>query len=241
MYRHEYKTTINEQEVELLRRRLVHIMRRDSHADKNGGYFIRSLYFDDHKQNAYFEKLEGLNEREKWRLRQYNLEGIVRLERKEKKSSYVRKDGVVLTNEELQAILSGQSTKLISSDKPLLRRFELARRLQLLKPVQLVDYYREAFVLRTGNVRITFDRNLRAPLTMDNCFTSGFTAADVTIDRPAIAPLEHGLTILEVKYDGYLPAHIGQLAILDGRTKLANSKFILCCQAAQRVAQNYVS
>lgn len=58
-YRHELKFLINAGDRELLARRLDVLMRRDPHAPE-GGYKIRSLYFDDYWHTAYGEKLMGV-------------------------------------------------------------------------------------------------------------------------------------------------------------------------------------
>ena len=229
-YRHEFKTIINESDVVMMRRRLEEIMAKDEHSDADGGYHIRSLYFENAHTSTFLDKLEGVAEREKYRLRQYNFQGTIRLERKEKKDSYVRKDGVDLTPEEVSQILNGDSHALMRSDKQLIRRFELSRRLQLLKPVQLVDYYREAFVNPAGNVRVTLDRMLRAPFDIGPMESQ---------ELRSIEALHEGQSILEVKYDHFIPRHLGQMLRLDGRRREAASKFILCCAAARRMKENY--
>jgi len=229
-FRHEFKTIINESDVVTIRRRLEPVMARDANADQSGGYYIRSLYFENAQMSTFLDKLEGVAEREKYRLRLYNFQGMVYLERKEKKDSYVNKEVAALTPEELRQILENDSRALMTSEKQLLRRFELSRRLQLLKPVQLVDYYREAFVNPMGNVRVTLDQRLRAPFGMFPLTEQHLSAIDVLPD---------GQAILEVKYDAFIPKHIGQMLRLDGRRRQATSKFILCCAATQRIKENY--
>ena len=60
-YRHEYKYLISKADAELLKRRLPHIMERDPHAGETGRYTIRSLYFDDFNNTAYYDKTDGVN------------------------------------------------------------------------------------------------------------------------------------------------------------------------------------
>lgn len=230
-YRHEYKCLIQESEVMLLKRRLEPLVARDAHVDEQGGYWIRSLYFDDAAFSAFHDKQDGVAEREKYRVRLYNYDdSVVHLERKEKLHSYIHKDSERLTPEELHSVLTCEDAALVQSDKKLLRRFGLACRLKLLRPIQLVDYYREAFVVPNGNVRITFDRLLTAPLA----FTT-MTARDA----PSMAALPGGLVIMEIKYDGYIPHHIGKLLRINGRERQAASKYILCCAAARRMKESY--
>ena len=90
-FRHELKYFISEPEKQIITKRLSAIMQRDVHA-KDGGYFIRSLYFDDRNEAAYEEKLAGTNERKKYRIRIYNLEdSVIHLECKRKEGQYINK------------------------------------------------------------------------------------------------------------------------------------------------------
>ena len=83
-YRHEYKYLISRSAAELLRRRLPCIMERDSHAGPTGQYTIRSLYFDDPNFTAFRDKVDGVDNRTKYRIRCYNGDtSRCRLERKD--------------------------------------------------------------------------------------------------------------------------------------------------------------
>ena len=85
--RHELKYLISASAAELLRRRLPCIMQRDPHAGPTGQYTIRSLYFDDFSSGAYYEKIDGVCDRLKYRIRLYNYDtSFLKLECKEKKS-----------------------------------------------------------------------------------------------------------------------------------------------------------
>lgn len=70
-YRHEWKHEITAFDVLCLRRRLSAVMQPDPHAS-NGRYLVRSLYFDDLRDQALQDKLNGVSRREKFRLRCYN-------------------------------------------------------------------------------------------------------------------------------------------------------------------------
>ena len=84
-YRHEYKFLISKGAAELLKRRLPTVMERDPHAGPGGQYTIRSLYFDDRNYTAYEEKVSGVADRVKYRIRYYNYDTrAVRLERRRK-------------------------------------------------------------------------------------------------------------------------------------------------------------
>lgn len=70
-FRHEWKHEINFSDLMVLRHRLQAVAQIDGHTN-NGKYLVRSLYFDDPEDHALRAKLDGLDRREKFRLRFYN-------------------------------------------------------------------------------------------------------------------------------------------------------------------------
>lgn len=79
-YRHEYKHEISIGDMLTLRSRLSAVMKKDIHAI-DGKYFIRSLYFDNAQDKALMEKINGVNIREKFRIRYYNHDLSVKIGR----------------------------------------------------------------------------------------------------------------------------------------------------------------
>ena len=72
-YRYELKYLLNSSQAIILKKKLSLIMEHDANTI-DGYYFIRSLYFDDVNNTAYYEKIDGLEEREKYRIRFYNFD-----------------------------------------------------------------------------------------------------------------------------------------------------------------------
>lgn len=70
-YRHEWKHILTYSDMLVLRSRLSAVMQPDPHA-VDGKYMIRSLYFDNAEDKALREKIDGVNHREKFRIRYYN-------------------------------------------------------------------------------------------------------------------------------------------------------------------------
>ena len=66
-FRNEWKYLISTSEKEVLNLRMKPLMKLDPHAE-NGGYLIRSLYFDDYWNSAYEEKESGVLMRKKYRI-----------------------------------------------------------------------------------------------------------------------------------------------------------------------------
>lgn len=162
IYRNEWKYLIPHSDAELLRRRLLPIMKLDRHA-QNGGYEIRSLYFDDWKNSAYEQKKMGVYSRKKWRIRIYNYsDRKIALERKKKSGSYIYKESVDLSREEFEQILAGDYAFLLKREENLCGEFYVECVAELLRPKVIVDYDRVPLILDEGTVRITFDDHVRA-------------------------------------------------------------------------------
>ena len=130
-------------------------------AGPEGVYRVVSLYFDDPYDTALRQKLDGVNRREKFRLRYYGeAPGFLKLEKKWKVNGLCGKRGARLTVEEGRRLLSGERTFLLERGEPLL--LEFACKLTKLSPKTVVAYRREAFTFTPGNVRITLDRDIRS-------------------------------------------------------------------------------
>ena len=216
-YRHEYKYLISRSAAELLRRRLPHIMERDSHAGPKGQYTIRSLYFDDFAYQALDEKLSGIAHRTKYRIRYYNYDpDVMKLERKEKHENLTRKTAQTIKLEDAWT-LQEASDAPVTGD--LAKELQQRCRWEGFRPKVLVDYDRTPFVCRDGNTRITLDENLRTRLCNGQLFAS---------PRAMIPVLEPDQVILEVKFDDYLPGYLADAIADIPKIPMAISKFAMC-------------
>jgi len=219
-YRYEYKYLISAKSAELLKHQLGALLRPDEHADSNGEYLIRSVYFDDDACSGYYEKLAGVNIRNKYRLRFYNLnpEWIV-FEAKRKHGQLVRKDALPVSKAVAVRMLSGASLTAQEKREPLLAEFDALSCGQGLKPRVIVDYMRTAFVYPVNNVRITLDRDICAEsFHMDRVF-----------QRFASVPvMERDEVVLEVKFSEWLPPFLSQTLSGVPQILQANSKYCNC-------------
>lgn len=223
-YRHELKYILSEAEAKLLETRLRLTMSSDAHALKNGGsYFIRSLYFDDPYETAVSEKVAGVKFRDKYRIRIYNLsDKAIKLERKHKNDSYIKKDSISLTRTQCDAILAGEYSFLLHRSEAVAKQFYAAFRLRQLKPKVLVDYDRKPFVFPLEDVRVTFDRNVRTSMRPEYLFDPH------AITYPSME--DPNRCILEVKFNKYLPAYIRTLLQVDAAQHTAASKYVFSRQ-----------
>lgn len=217
-YRHEWKHEIGYGDMLVLRRRLSAVMKQDKHA-VDGKYFIRSLYFDNTSDKALREKLDGVNIREKFRIRCYNNDIYsVYLEKKSKVNGLCLKNSVKLSAEQAQAIAKSNYGWMSGSGIPLIQELYSKINSQGLRPKTIVDYVREPFVFPAGNVRVTIDYNIRTGI---GC--TDFLNPDCVTVYAGNAPI-----ILEVKWDEFLPDIIREAVQVSNCRASAFSKYAVC-------------
>lgn len=213
--RHELKHYINYSDVLQLRARLPFVASPDKNATEGNGYRVKSLYFDNYNDKALKEKIDGINDREKFRLRLYdNNISFIRLEKKSKINGICFKESTIITEEECRLLLHGDLTILKENGKSLCLELYSKMNYQQLRPKNIVDYRREAFVYTMGNVRVTLDYDIH----------TSYNIHDFLKSEPISIPI-HGVYILEVKYDNFLPEIIRGIASLSSRQSAAFSKY----------------
>lgn len=201
-----------------IRQRLRVVAKPDIHAI-DGKYRIRSLYFDTPSDKVLREKLDGVNRREKFRIRCYNDDpGLIHLEKKSKCNGLGSKQSCDLTTQEVQAILSGELDWMPASERPLVQELYSKMRALGLRPKTIVDYTREPFTYAPGNVRVTLDYDIRTGL---GC--TDFLNPDCVTIPAGDAPI-----ILEVKWDAFLPSVIRDAVQLPSRRSAPYSKYAAC-------------
>lgn len=217
-YRHEIKHVISPGDAMALHANLSAVAKLDPHAKKNGRYCIRSLYFDDPADTALHEKLDGVNERRKYRIRYYDGDlSYIMLECKMKRDGVGCKLQERLTLEETQRILNGDIAWMITSGRPLLGALYVEMKVRHLRPKTVVAYWRAPYVYGPGHVRVTIDWNIRTGSPRAFLNPKGLTL-----------PIQDNVTLLEVKWDEYLPNIIRRAAALKSRTPTAFSKYAAC-------------
>lgn len=222
-FRHELKYCINEADYYGIRSCLTPVMLHDANA-ANGQYTLRSLYFDDAWDTAYQEKIMGVNTRKKYRIRIYNYsDAVIKLECKHKVDSYIYKESASLTHAEYDKIMENDCSFLLARKEPVCKAFYLDTVQRVLRPRVIVDYEREPFVLAAGDVRVTFDRDVRAAVLRNDIFDAKL---------PALCVLEPSELIMEVKFTSFLPQMVRELLPPKACEFVAVSKYVLCFNAA---------
>ncbi len=226
--RQEIKYLINDLEASLLKRTLKDSLLEDPY-NKEDGYTIRSLYFDNYNNTDFYEKMAGVENRKKIRLRIYSPEDTkAKLEIKRKYGNNQIKSSVTISKED--------ALELIKCNYEVLEKYTSKSAIMIknimktnhLVPVVLIEYKRTAFMHTLNNIRITIDSDIRASET-------DFRLFDDDVALVPIDPIK--TTLLEVKYDGYLLGWINDILSRYHLTKTSFSKYT----SSRFIFENYLS
>ena len=218
--RHELKYFITPAEMTVLRGVLTPVMQLDPNGNEHNEYHIRSLYFDTINDDALEEKIAGVGNRKKYRIRIYNFsDRVIKLECKSKYGDLISKQSVSIPRELAEQLIAGDPDGLQRMRHPLLHDVYREMRTRLLRPAVIVDYVREAYIHQAEEVRITFDKQVRTGLYSVDMFNP---------EIPTYPVFDDPVEILEVKFDEFLPGYLQ--SILSGVTaqRSAISKYTWC-------------
>ncbi len=220
-YRHELKFQISYADYLALRSRLRPVMKPDPHAGSDGRYLIRSIYFDNYNDKALREKVNGVQKREKFRIRWYDDDlSLIHLEKKMKLNNLCLKLSAPLDEADCRALCRGRIDWMLEHPSELVKELRCKMTIQQLRPRVVVSYFREPYIYAPGNVRVTFDSHIRTTL-----FHRDFLEKDLSDISATDLP---GNMILEVKYDDFLPEIIAALLQTEGIRQQAFSKYGAC-------------
>lgn len=214
-FRHEYKHIINMSDKIQLSARLSKIFPYDINSESDGKYLVSSLYFDNYMDKALKEKVDGVNCREKFRIRYYNTDTeFIKLEKKSKINGLCSKESALLTYDECLDIIKGNYEFLLDSNSNLKKELYSKMKYQLLRPKCVVKYIREAYTFAPGNVRITLDYDISGSNDVNNFLSPNLSCLNL-----------YHQTILEVKWDEFLPEIVKNAVMLPCRQHSAFSKY----------------
>ncbi|MCD8089055.1 MAG: polyphosphate polymerase domain-containing protein [Clostridiales bacterium] len=219
-YRHEYKYIVSAAELELIRCRLQGLMSPDPHTGADGTYNIRSIYFDDYENSCYYDNEDGVDPREKFRIRIYDRSNKrISLELKKKINGKCLKLACPLSLEQYDIISKGGCVPVSKDNPDILNKLTLKYMAYGLRPKIIVEYERTPWIYHEGNVRVTFDKNVRSSTEI-----SGFFDENIPV-RCIMPPGQH---LLEVKWDEFLPDFIYKNTMISNLEQTAHSKYYLC-------------
>ena len=218
--RYEYKFVVTGSQKD----RFLEAARPGLDADPHGQdavYGISSMYFDTPCLQAYWEKLDGVAMRRKFRLRRYAvlnaatpIWGAAFMEIKHRRNNTVYKERVPITESGLEAILEAPS-EMARLDRHA-KQNGLASRATVeavmraasrpgFRPASVVSYRREAWLGRVDSrLRVTFDACCRA------CLPDARYSADIRAGQAIIAP---NLFVMEIKFDHAIPTWIREITV----------------------------
>jgi SPX domain protein involved in polyphosphate accumulation len=220
-YRNEIKFVINKDTAEILKNKLSYLMSVDTNSTlDDNSYLIRSLYFDDSYSNAYYEKIDGVEYRKKYRIRIYNNDtNFIRLECKYKHENKTSKDQILIDKNICDKIVNGNIEELDISQPNLLTKFVIDYRSRNLRPSVIVDYKRLAYTYPVSDVRVTFDSKIKSGRYDYNLYDEDLNTYKVIDDNEVV---------LEVKFNEVLPEAIEIILSTVPTFRQAFSKFAVC-------------
>lgn len=217
-YRHELKFLLSGAEYEHLKRLFDALFVKDAYMKQGKDYYIRSLYFDTPENKDYYDKLIGVVQRRKIRLRIYDTSADkVKLEMKNKDNDYSVKETMTISRDEAMMLLNGDYHVLAEYDNEIAKKAYFSLRAYAYTPKVVIDYEREAYLLPVENIRLTFDKRVRA-------FRGNGLFEERNVLVGVLAP---EYVILEVKYDQYLPAYVEHLLSSIKMQRMSISKYCM--------------
>lgn len=219
-YRHEYKYMVSDIQRAVLIRKAEALMKKDPHIGSTGRYQIRSLYFDDMYNKCYYENENGTDPREKFRIRIYQASTeIIKLENKRKEMSLTYKRSCHLTKSIVDEMIQGALPTVNAVNSDVFSRLLYEMRCHCLHPVVIVEYDRVPFIYQLGNVRVTFDNNITSSSQCKDFFNE-------RIDGRPVLP--RGYSLMEVKFDEFLPDFILRGLQIEELQQTTFSKYYIC-------------
>ncbi|MEK6984224.1 MAG: polyphosphate polymerase domain-containing protein [Nanoarchaeota archaeon] len=217
--RKELKYYITYGEYIILSNLLRKVLRQDKHNEAGNGYFVRSLYFDTVDNRSFEEKMAGLEERSKYRLRIYDTNTqLVKFEIKSKRNNSVIKETAIIGRKDADEIQNGNYELMLKYSDPVLHKAYAEFKKRHYRRVVLIDYFREAFIHDLNGVRIVFDRFLKStPLQLDIFSNDSFSTQK----------LRKGLVIMEIKYNRFVPKFLKHMLQIPSFERRALSKYCI--------------
>ncbi len=219
-YRYELKYVCTDLQLMQIEERVRALLEKDSHAGNKGYYSIRSLYFDDYYDSCFWDKENGTDNRKKFRIRMYDVKtSHLSLEIKTKRNNKIMKEREIISLDEYHNLIDTESGLPIKKECPVQNQLHLLKAMDAYRPVVIVEYDRIPYIGTEGNVRVTFDKNIRSSSEVNR-----FLEKDI----PMRGIMPDGNHLLEVKFDEFLPDYIYRGLNLENMIHTSFSKYYLC-------------
>jgi len=225
-HRYEFKYVLNTNVAKKIQNEIEHFMNYDGyiHKDLGNAYLVRSLYFDNAFATNFYEKVDGVRYRTKFRLRSYSQKNDktspIFLEQKGRHLNRVFKNRCTIENEDfnMSYLESIYSELLKTSKNEVIEVFIFQGYKKKLKPQVLVDYIRKPFTSNyDSNFRITFDSSIKSKESQ-----SLFPQENFRIIQSL-----PGYVIMEVKFHRRIPAWFHRILQTYNLSRVSISQFVL--------------
>lgn len=227
--RYEFKYIVDKKHLQPLREMISPYVAIDEFATLGEieGYTVRSIYFDTPDLHFYREKIEGVPNRIKLRIRGYNQPWVNRdvfFEIKRKFRIPMTKNRAKTTYNDMMAVLSEEkSVEEVfghrgAKTQDSFNRFYFHLKSRNLKPVVLVVYDRIPYHSTLDDtIRVTFDLNLRSQglPTMDDLYND------------ELDPVMKDKFILEVKFNKKYPSWMRKIVNTLSLKQCSASKYCM--------------
>ncbi len=224
-FRYEFKYVIPSYLKEKLKKDISYFMKIDKYAllQDQEKYFVRSLYFENYNNSNFYEKIDGVRQRKKYRLRTYardfNDRSLIFLEQKSRFENHVTKYRKKIFNKDLK--LFYRSNKIFDLLKrynnPIISSFLYDYTKKNIRPKVLVDYYRTPYISNFDmNFRLTIDQNI-VVYRASELFNNSNRKTNTLLDN----------FILEIKFRRRIPAWFHKIIMGYNLQRISISKFVL--------------
>ena len=227
--RYEFKYFISSKISDEIFNQSLNFMDIDNYAqvNKDNKYLVRSLYFDNDNYDNFFEKVDGIKIRKKFRLRSYdkqlNFKTPIFLEMKGRVHDRIIKKRLLIDRSDL--IYFEKLNKLEElfekyNKNTLIKDFIYDVKKKKIKPKIIIDYNRRPLINKFGlYFRLTFDSDL---------ITNKSNHLFYNKDKPNFAlQYKPGKSILEVKFERSIPAWFHRIIQSYNLNRRSISKFVL--------------
>lgn len=231
--RFEFKYILGPELRKELERELRYFLEFDPYvaSRSNHQYFVRSLYFDDPFYTCFWDKVEGIHTRSKFRVRTYTdnmSNGTAQfLEIKGRYNNLVFKHRTPLSRDYITNDHGEQLIKKLRGAIPVCdvaKKFDYDLYRKRLMPVALVDYIRRPYISRFDpEFRLTFDSELHGTKTM----------ALFPTEKGRKRRLLPGYTVMEIKFRRHIPSWFHRLIQVYELRRVSVSKICHAMEALE--------
>ena len=227
--RYEFKFLLNKKKASFIENEIKHFMRYDENANKESDYkyFVRSLYFDNINSSNFYEKVDGMKIRKKYRLRTYskinNSSNMIFLEMKGRSNQRTYKNRTKINYEDLHLFFDKKKyfnlLNIYGKENLVINNFLFDSYKKNIFPRVLIDYKRRPYINQNGlNFRLTFDSEIMSSKT-----NKLFDDENLLLWEECRA----GYTVLEVKFERSITPWFHRIIQNYNLERLSISKFVM--------------